>query len=47
VVMANSKYEYVKDFEVVDNLMPHTWIVIRIDGRGFTKYALPSPLIRI
>lgn len=50
-VMANSKYEYVKDFEVQDNLMPHTWIVIRIDGRGFTKYALLTeklpPLVRI
>lgn len=36
--MANSKYEYVKDFEVNDNILPHTWIVIRIDGRAFTKY---------
>ena len=38
--MANSKYEYVKDFEVQDNLLPLTWIVIRIDGRGFSKCAL-------
>ncbi|KAF1811347.1 tRNAHis guanylyltransferase [Eremomyces bilateralis CBS 781.70] len=35
--MANSKYEYVKTFEQPDNLLSRTWIVIRIDGRGFTK----------
>ncbi|CAM6107007.1 unnamed protein product [Calypogeia fissa] len=37
--MANSKYEYVKEFEQSDLLLPHTWIVIRIDGRGFTRFA--------
>ncbi|KAB2576113.1 tRNA guanylyltransferase protein [Lasiodiplodia theobromae] len=37
--MANSKYEYVKSFErsQPDILLPNTWIVIRIDGRGFHK----------
>ncbi|KAK7531150.1 Thg1 C terminal domain-containing protein [Phyllosticta citricarpa] len=37
--MANSKYEYVKAFERCqpDILLPNTWIVIRIDGRGFHK----------
>lgn len=35
--MANSKYEYVKAFEHTDNLLPHTWIVIRVDGRAFTR----------
>ncbi|KAL2001265.1 hypothetical protein VTN02DRAFT_1972 [Thermoascus thermophilus] len=35
--MANSKYEYVKAFEQPDALLPNTWIVIRIDGRGFHK----------
>ncbi|OTB19511.1 hypothetical protein K445DRAFT_314394 [Daldinia sp. EC12] len=35
--MANSRFEYVKQFEQVDNLLPNTWIVVRIDGRGFTK----------
>ncbi|KAI0007645.1 tRNA guanylyltransferase [Xylariaceae sp. FL0662B] len=35
--MANSRFEYVKDFEQVDNILPNTWIVVRIDGRGFTK----------
>ncbi|KAL2271045.1 hypothetical protein VTJ83DRAFT_416 [Remersonia thermophila] len=37
--MANSKFEYVKQFEQHDNLLPNTWIVVRIDGRGFTKFA--------
>ncbi|GAT23189.1 tRNAHis guanylyltransferase [Aspergillus luchuensis] len=35
--MANSKYEYVKSFEQPDVLLPNTWIVVRIDGRGFHK----------
>lgn len=33
--MANSKYEYVKNFERDETLLPNTWIVVRIDGRGF------------
>ncbi|KAI1495583.1 putative tRNAHis guanylyltransferase [Biscogniauxia marginata] len=35
--MANSRFEYVKQFEQPDLLLPNTWIVVRIDGRGFTK----------
>ncbi|KAF2820152.1 Thg1-domain-containing protein [Ophiobolus disseminans] len=35
--MANSKYEYVRLFEQPDNLLANTWIVVRIDGRGFSK----------
>ncbi|KAJ4297017.1 tRNA-His guanylyltransferase [Collariella sp. IMI 366227] len=37
--MANSKFEYVRQFEQPDNLLPNTWVVVRIDGRGFTKFA--------
>ncbi|KAK4147786.1 Thg1 C terminal domain-containing protein [Dichotomopilus funicola] len=37
--MANSKFEYVKNFEQSDNLLPNTWVVVRIDGRGFTKFS--------
>ncbi|GAQ82853.1 tRNAHis guanylyltransferase [Klebsormidium nitens] len=37
--MANSRYEYVKRFELADELLPEVWIVIRIDGRGFTKFS--------
>lgn len=35
--MANSQYEYVKKYEADDRLLPGCWIVIRLDGRGFTK----------
>lgn len=35
--MANSKYEYVKQYELDDSLLPGCWIVVRIDGKGFTK----------
>ncbi|EAS32217.2 tRNA(His) guanylyltransferase [Coccidioides immitis RS] len=37
--MANSKYEYVKSFERDDVLLPNTWVVVRIDGRGFHKFS--------
>ncbi|KAH7112461.1 tRNAHis guanylyltransferase-domain-containing protein [Dendryphion nanum] len=36
--MANSKYEYVRSFEQPDSLLTNTWIVVRIDGRGFSKF---------
>jgi len=38
--MAKSQYEYVKGFEVDDSLLKNTWIVVRIDGKGFTKYLI-------
>ncbi|KAM0938784.1 putative tRNA(His) guanylyltransferase [Dioscorea sansibarensis] len=37
--MANSKYEYVKKFEVDDKLPPHNWIVVRIDGCHFHRFS--------
>ena len=36
--MANSRFEYVKTFEKQHQAIPETYIVIRIDGRGFTKF---------
>jgi len=36
--MACSKYEYVKKFETPITLLPSTFIVVRIDGKGFTKF---------
>ena len=36
--MANSRFEYVKQFELDDRLLPSCWIVIRLDGKGFTRY---------
>ena len=32
--MAHSKWEYVKSFEIDDTLLPNSWAVARIDGRG-------------
>ncbi|KAF5016190.1 hypothetical protein F66182_12210, partial [Fusarium sp. NRRL 66182] len=40
--MANSKFEYVRLFEQPDNLLRETWIVVRIDGRGFHKCVFPE-----
>ncbi|RCK65494.1 tRNA(His) guanylyltransferase [Candida viswanathii] len=35
--MANSKYEYVKAFEKENYLLPDTYIIIRVDGKGSTS----------
>lgn len=35
--MANSEFSYVKNFESDDTLPLSNWIVVRIDGRGFSK----------
>ncbi|KAI8055338.1 putative tRNA guanylyltransferase-like protein [Syncephalis plumigaleata] len=37
--MANSKFEYVKQFEQEQRLLPQCWIVVRLDGRGFHRFA--------
>lgn len=36
--MAKSKYEYVKNFELEDKILPNTWIVVRLDGKNFTRF---------
>lgn len=36
--MAKSKYEYVRLYETDDRLLPGCWIVVRLDGKGFTKF---------
>lgn len=36
--MSNSKFEYVKAFENHSDLLPNTYIVVRIDGKAFTKF---------
>ena len=36
--MAGSKYEYVRSFEQPDALLPATYVVIRVDGHGFTRF---------
>lgn len=45
--MANSQYGYVRSHEPFDPIAPSNWIVIRLDGRAFTKlctrYAFAKP----
>ncbi|KXN74511.1 tRNAHis guanylyltransferase [Conidiobolus coronatus NRRL 28638] len=44
--MAKSKYEYVKNFELPDSILPSTYIVVRIDGKGFTKFTQTHEFIK-
>nr|CAG4651210.1 EOG090X0AR4 [Simocephalus serrulatus]SVE94413.1 EOG090X0AR4 [Simocephalus serrulatus] len=37
--MAKSKFEYVRLFESEDRCLPNTWIVVRVDGKGFHKFS--------
>lgn len=37
--MANSRFEYVKQFERENFLLPQTHIIIRVDGKGFHKFS--------
>jgi len=36
--MAKSRFEYVKEFEQDDKLLPECWIVVRVDGKQFRPY---------
>jgi tRNA(His) guanylyltransferase len=36
--MACSRYEYVKAYEAHDTLLRNTWAIVRLDGRGFTRF---------
>ena len=36
--MANSKYEYTRNFETPHPLLPNTYIILRLDGRSFTNF---------
>ncbi|KAG7562783.1 hypothetical protein FFLO_01738 [Filobasidium floriforme] len=37
--MANSRFTYVRDFELADKVLPNTWMLVRIDGKGFHKFS--------
>ncbi|XP_053948524.1 probable tRNA(His) guanylyltransferase [Anastrepha ludens] len=37
--MACSRFEYVKNYEQDDSILPNVWIVIRLDGKGFHKFS--------
>ncbi|XP_067939586.1 probable tRNA(His) guanylyltransferase [Watersipora subatra] len=37
--MAKSRFEYVRKFETLDSCLLNTWIVVRVDGKGFHKFS--------
>ncbi|ELT89302.1 hypothetical protein CAPTEDRAFT_207176 [Capitella teleta] len=37
--MAKSNFAYVRQFETEDRCLPNTWIVVRVDGKGFHKFS--------
>lgn len=37
--MAKSRFEYVRQFEVHDALLPDTYIVVRVDGKKFHEFS--------
>ncbi len=45
--MANSKFAYVRDFELPDRLLPGTFMVLRIDGHAFRQchFLFTTPLL--
>lgn len=38
-LVSKTKYEYVKEFEREESCLPNCWIVVRISGRNFFKFA--------
>lgn len=37
--MAKSKFEYVRFYETEDKCLPNTWIIVRVDGKGFHRFS--------
>lgn len=37
--MANTRFAYVRSFELPDPLLPNTHLVLRIDGHAFHKFS--------
>lgn len=37
LLIVHNRFEYVRHFEREEYLLPNTWVVVRIDGRGFHK----------
>jgi len=35
--MANTRYAYVRNFELPDPLLPDTFLVVRVDGHAFHR----------
>ena len=37
--MAKSRFEYVREFEENDKILPEVWIIIRLDGANFHRFS--------
>ncbi|PWN34498.1 tRNAHis guanylyltransferase [Meira miltonrushii] len=37
--MAGSRYAYVRNFELPDPVLPNTYMLVRIDGKGFHRFS--------
>lgn len=37
--MAQSKYDYLKQFEIEDKILPNCWVAVRVDGKNFLKFS--------
>ncbi|CAH7668399.1 Thg1 C terminal domain-containing protein [Phakopsora pachyrhizi] len=37
--MANSSFQYVRKSELDDRLLPNTFLIVRLDGKGFTSFS--------
>jgi tRNA(His) guanylyltransferase len=37
--MANTRFGYVRQYELSDSLLPGTFLVVRLDGKGFHGFA--------
>lgn len=37
-IMANSRFQYVKKFELPDAFLPDTYLIARLDGHRFTRF---------
>lgn len=44
--MANSRFDYVRDFETDDKILPNCWIVVRIDGKAFHKFTQKHDFVK-
>lgn len=44
--MANSRFQYVKKFELSDALLPDTYLVARLDGHRFTRFTADHGYIK-
>lgn len=37
--MANTRFLYVRQYELPDPLLPGTFLVVRVDGKGFHRFS--------